>query len=178
MTLLADIDSPADRVAEFAGIEGFLGARGSLMLDVVFLAMIAILPVLAYSVFALARRRQYSAHKRLQLGLAIVLLTAVTAFEIDIRFFTNWEERAAASPYFTPGAWCPVWYSLAIHLAFAVPTLFIWIYVVLGALRRFPSPAAPSDYSRSHRKWGYIAAVFMTMTAMTGWVFYVLAFAL
>ena len=38
-------------VSEVPGINGILGTRASLMLDVVFLAMFAILPVLAFSIW-------------------------------------------------------------------------------------------------------------------------------
>ena len=37
-------------LAEFHGINGFLGTRASIMLDVVFLAMFLVLPVLAWSI--------------------------------------------------------------------------------------------------------------------------------
>ena len=42
--------------------------------------------------------------------------------------------------------------------------------------RHFPRPAAPSTYSRQHTFWAWLATLGMTMTAVTGWVFYWLAF--
>jgi uncharacterized membrane protein YozB (DUF420 family) len=162
--------------ATYAGWDGFLGTRASLMLDVVFLAMFAVLPALGVSM-RLVKRGKYDLHKKLQLLLGAVLLIAVVAFEVDMRLH-GWEERAYASPYFDPVAkWSsPVGISLIVHLFFAVPTAVIWIYVIVMALRRFPSPPRPNDYSPSHRIWGWIAAVEMTFTALTGWLFYYLAF--
>jgi len=61
-------------------------------------------------------------------------------------------------------------------LSFAVPTLVLWIVVVVAALRKFSRPPAPGPHSRWHARWGMIAAVEMLMTAVTGWVFYWLAF--
>ncbi|MFN5707735.1 MAG: DUF420 domain-containing protein, partial [Planctomycetota bacterium] len=71
-------------------LPGFLPARGSFMLDLVCVAMVAVTVLMLLSI-ALARfGRQYRWHRLLQLSLAIVLLLAVLAFEIDVRFFTDW----------------------------------------------------------------------------------------
>jgi hypothetical protein len=156
--------------------QGFLPTRGSWMLDFVFVAMFAIVPLLLASVYLVRVRRQYSLHQRLQSVLALVLLVAVAAFEIDMRFFTDWEELAAPSPYFQPDQWCPVWIVLAIHLCFAVPTPLIWGFVLVRAWRHFPHPATPAAHSRSHRLWGWVATWAMILTAVTGWIFFWMAF--
>jgi putative membrane protein len=168
MFLIAQLDYP--------GWEGFLGTRGSFMLDVVFLAMFAVLPVLAWSI-SLVKKRQFALHKTVQLLLGTVLLLAVVAFEVDMRL-NGWEERAIPSPYFNAEAkWsCPTGISLIIHLFFAVPTAFIWVYVIVMALRKFDAPPVPNAYSHTHKRWGWIAAVEMNLTALTGWIFYYLAF--
>ena len=155
---------------------GFLGTRGSLMLDVVFLAMFLVVPWLGVSIWLVRFRKKYDLHKWMQIVMGAVLLLAVTAFEVDMRFFTDWEELAEGSPYFQKGTWDAVWISLAIHLCFAVPTPFIWIVVIVRAIRQFPSPALPSKHSPQHILWARIAAAMMTPTAITGWVFYYLAF--
>lgn len=179
---------------DFPGIDGFLGTRASITLDLVFAAMFAILPVLAWSVWQVKRRRRYELHKRVQLALAAVLALAVTLFEIDMRFISGWRERALPSPFFAPTAAGPVWTFvyrgllgesevpglvfrvLAIHLVFAISTTVLWIAVTVRALRRFPTPPAPGEHSRSHRFWGQLAAWDMALTAATGWAFYWLAF--
>lgn len=154
-------------------MDGFLpGSRASIMLDVVFVAMFAVLPVLAWSVWLVRSRKRYALHKKVQLGLAGVLLVTVGAFEIDMQLLTVWELRAEPSPYWPTG----VWTSLGIHLAFAVPTFVLWIVVVVRALRRFPKPPTPGEHSSSHRFWGWLATAGMALTALTGWIFYWLAF--
>jgi putative membrane protein len=168
---------------DFPGLDGFLGSRASLMLDVVFLAMFVVTPLLVGSVYLVKYQRHYALHKQLQLAMAWLLLVAVLLFEIDIRV-NGWEERAAGndsiagSPYFDPAhKWtCPAGLSLMVHLTFAVPTLLLWIVVVVQALRRLPSPPLPGSHSRWHARWGMVAAVGMTMTSVTGWLFYWLAF--
>lgn len=155
----------------FPGINGFLGTRASIMLDIVFLAMFAVVPVMAWSI-NLAKRRQYQLHKTVQLVLGVVLLVAVLLFELDMRFVTKWSVRAEPSPYYD--SW--VYPSLYIHLFFAVPTAVIWVYTIVMALKKFPTPPRPCEYSAAHRRWGKLAAIEMFMTALTGWIFYYLAF--
>lgn len=128
----------------YPGPDGFLGWRGSFMMDVV-VAMALVLGVMTYSILRVRRGRNFQLHKRLQLTLGITLLLAITAFEIDVQFFSTWEERAAASPFFdAEQIWSsPAGVGLLVHLCFAVPTVVLWIVVIVQALRHFPSPAAP-----------------------------------
>ena len=153
------------------GLAGFLGTRASLMLDVVALAMLAVLPVLGFSIW-LVKRGHYVWHKRIQLTLALVLLATVVAFEVDMRFVTDWRAHAKGSPYYA--TW--VMPSLGIHLVFSVSTAALWIYVVTAALIKMPNPPGPSPYGPRHKFWARLAAIDMTLTAVTGWIFYWLAF--
>ena len=113
------------------------------MLDLVVGAMAVILPALAISIGLVRTGRRYVLHKRIQIALASLLAVTVVLFEIDLRFFTDWRERAVLSPYYDPGTWNAVSWSLTIHLLFALPTAVLWAAVVIQALRRFPSPPAP-----------------------------------
>jgi uncharacterized membrane protein YozB (DUF420 family) len=146
------------------------------MLDIVFLAMFAVVPVMGWSIYVVKYRQRYQLHKTVQLTLGLILLTAVTAFEIDMRI-TGWTERARPSPYWQDGRWNDwVDYSLMVHLFFAVPTAVLWVLVIVQALRKFPAPPMPNAYSPRHILWARLAALEMLMTAITGWVFYWLAF--
>jgi uncharacterized membrane protein YozB (DUF420 family) len=155
----------------YPDLDGFLGTRASLMLDVVFLAMFAVVPILGWSIYLVKYRRRYLLHKRIQLALASVLLVAVVLFEADVRVH-GWTRRAEPSPYYE--TW--VGYSLYVHLPFAVSTALLWIVVTVRAVRHFPRPPQPNEHSRSHLVWAKLAAIDMLLTAITGWVFYWLAF--
>src|SRR5262249_33776392 len=154
--------------ATYPGINGFLGARGSLMLDVVFLAMFVVVPILALSIFLVKFRGRYALHKLLQISMASVLLVTVVLFEFDMRL-NDWTKRAVESPYFDPAhVWtCPAGIGLMVHLCFAVPNLLLGGLVVVQALRNFSRPPKPGPHSQWHARWGMTAAIGMLCPALT-----------
>jgi len=158
------------------GLDGFLGSRASFMLDVVALAMVGVLPVLGWSIYLVKYRAQYALHKKLQLSLGIVLLITVALFEVDMRI-NGWRHRAAASPFSgQEGTTDWVLVALGVHLCFAVTTAVLWVIVIVQALRHFAKPPVPGPHSVWHRRFGKLAAIDMLCTAVTGWIFYWLAF--
>ena len=155
------------------GIDGFLGTRASFMLDVLFLAMFAVVMVLGWSVFQVKYRRRYQLHKWTQVALGAVLLVVVVLFEVDIRLH-GWQSRGAREGALVPDA--VVWYSLYTHLFFAITTVVLWPVTIFLAPRNFPNPPLPGPHSRLHVPLARLAALDMVLTAVTGWVFYWLAF--
>ena len=153
------------------GIDGFLGTRASIGMDVVLVGLWLLLPVLAWSV-VLVRRGNYSAHKALQLLIAAALLAAIVVFEIDVRLVSDWKARARPSPWWPTG----VLTALGVHLVFAVSTLVLLVWVLWEALRRFPVPPAPNAHGPRHRFFARLAAIDLVLTALTGTTFYWLAF--
>lgn len=143
-----------------------------MMLDLVVIAMVAVLAVLGWSIVQV-RRGRFAVHKRTQVILTAALLLAVGAFELEMRLF-GWEDRAAGQ--IGGHASATVWNVLYLHLVFAISSFFLWPSVVVLALRRFPNPPAPGDHSRTHRRLARAAAICMTFTAVTGWTFYYVAF--
>ncbi len=146
-------------------------SRATLMLDIVAVAMIAVVPVLAWSVRQVKLRRNFALHGRVQLVLGVILLAAVLLFEIDMR--THGWRHLAKSSRFDDTLLNHVLY---VHLFFAVATFFLWIWTIAGALRNFPRPPAPGSYSPRHKRVATLAAIGMFCTAATGWTFYVIAF--
>ena len=89
-------------------------------------------------------------------------------------YLKGWTPRAEPSPYWSDGT---VGRVLGVHLVFAVTTAVLWIVVLARALRNFASPPLPGPHSAWHKRWGWIAAIDMALTSLSGWVFYWLAFA-
>jgi uncharacterized membrane protein YozB (DUF420 family) len=153
------------------GIFTSLGSRASLGMDVVVVGLVALLPILAWSITAV-RRGRYGLHKRLQLLIVAALAAAIVFFEVDIRFLSDWRERARPSGFWPGG----VVTALAIHLVFAISTFVLWVWVMWEALARFPSPPAPGSHGLRHRVMARLAAIDLVITALTGGIFYWLAF--
>jgi putative membrane protein len=160
-------------------MHGFLGFDASLMLDVVMVALVLLVPVQFWSI-RLARSARYPLHKRVQLGLAAVLLVAVGAFEVDLQLLHGgWENVVNKDPDSPRLAGDDLWLVrrvLWVHLVFAVSTPLLWAATIVLALKRMPVPAAPCPHSRLHRKLGWASVIDLVFTAITGMLFYYLAF--
>jgi putative membrane protein len=157
----------------YPGIDGFLGTRAPLILDLLCLAMLAVVVVLAWSIYQVKYRRRYRLHKWTQVTLGAILLVVVILFEIDIRLH-GWQERAAGQL----GGQAPsaAVTALYVHLIFAVSTVLLWPTVIVLALHNFPNPPMPGAHSRIHVPLARVAATDMVLTTVTGWVFYWMAF--
>ncbi len=158
---------------EYPGWNGFLGTRASFMLDAVCVGMVVVMLVLSWSIRQVRVHRNFQLHKRVQLGLAALLAVVLTAFEVDIRL-NGWQVRSAGEFGTSPAP--AVFTALWIHLFFALTTVVLWIVVTVRALRNFANPPLRNEHSRFHRRFGWLAAIDMLLTTITGWVFYVMAF--
>ena len=154
-------------------MSGFLpfSSRSFFMMDFVCVAMVLFLPAMFIGVFLAKYKKSYQAHKVWQISLTSILLVTVILFEIEVRL-SNWKESAGQSPYYETLVF-PVLY---VHLCFAVSTLLLWLYSVWGALRGFKGLIAPGKYSITHSRLGFLSIIGMSMTAVSGWMFYYLAF--
>lgn len=142
------------------------------MLDFVTVVMLLVIIVLGVSIY-LVRCKRHRLHKRIQLCTAAALFLALIAFEVDMRFVTDWRSLAESSPYYDSGV---VDRFLYVHLCFAIPTPLVWIAVIWMALRKFKDGFDQGRDNRWHRISGRFAAGMMLMTAITGWGFYYVAF--
>ena len=141
------------------------------MLDLVAVAMVAIIPMLGWSIYLVRSRKKFRWHKRLQMSMGGVLLVALTLFELEMQI-VGWKDRAAESRYYE--SWLfPLLY---VHIAIAVTTAGLWIYTIVMALMHFGDPPRPGDHSRHHRRVARCAGLGMGGTAVSGWLFYYMAF--
>lgn len=160
--------------------DGFLGYRTSFMLDFVVVALVVIVPLLLISLWLVRFRQKYSAHRTMQLLLGFVLLIAVGAFEVDLQIVHGGWENIVAKQNLEPDVLerkiSSVRPWLLFHLLFAVTTPFFWIATIVLALWKFPRPPQPGRHSRWHRRLGWVSTVDITMTSVTGLIFYYVAF--
>ena len=157
--------------------DGFLGYRASLMLDVVVCALVIVVPTLIASLYAVKIRRNYGLHKALQITLGIVLLVAVGLFEIDMRLQGGIAGILAKRSRPLSAAELAWFYRLLyVHLLFAISTVGLWATTLTLALRRIPSPPGPCGHSRWHQRLGWLSAVDITLTSVTGLLVYYFGF--
>ncbi len=160
--------------------DGFFGYPTTFMLDFVVCALALVVPLLLWSLWLVKFKRQYALHKRLQIALGIILLVAVTAFEVDVQMVHGgWESIVAKqqlSPEALAGKITAVRPWLLVHLVFAVTTPVLWTVTLVLALRRFNSPPVPGKHSRLHKTLGWASAIDITLTSVTGLLFYYVAF--
>lgn len=156
---------------------GFLGYASTLMLDVVVCALVLVVPILLYSIYTVKFQRNYQLHKFLQVGLGIVLLVTVGLFELDMRLHGGWRAIVAQrTPELSPEHLARVEQILSIHLRFAVTTCVLWAVTLVQALRRFSNPPFPGEHSARHKILGWLAAIDITLTSVTGLWWYYVAF--
>ena len=154
---------------------GFLGYDTTLMLDMVATALFFIAPLLIYSVVAVRYRRQFARHRKLQITLGALLLATVSAFEIDVQLVHGGWENIVGDRR-TPDELEVIRRVLWVHLLFAVSTPVLWVTTLVAAIRGFGSPPHPGAHSKTHRILGWIAAVDLLLTSVTGMLFYYMAF--
>lgn len=152
--------------------EGFIpGSRASFLMDALVIAMAFILVVLAFSIKQ-AQKKQYQNHKKIQVTCGIILILAVIAFEVEVRFF-GWREHAKVSPYFDT----TLFPFLYFHIVWATLAVIFWGMQIFQSFKNIgKNMARPPEYSAKHRRTGKISILLMFGTAVTGWIFYYMAF--
>ena len=158
--------------------DGFLGFRTSFMLDFVVCALVLVVPAIVFSLYLVKVRRNFRAHRNVQVVLAVVLLAAVVAFEIDMQLVQGgWENVVDKREQpLSDAEKESVRQVLWIHLVFAISSPLLWLATIVHAFRRLPSPPAPNEHSGLHRKLGWASVVDLVLTSVTGLWFYYVAF--
>jgi len=152
--------------------EGFLPfGRGTLIIDLVAVALVAILPLFSFSLYVIKYRQNYQLHKRLQIFISATLAIIILFFEIEMRFF-GWRHLAEESAYFDTLLY-PL---LMVHLVVAITTVTIWSLTMYRALKFFSKPPSPGAHSVGHKRMAKVAAIGLYLTIGTGWLFYYVAF--
>lgn len=157
--------------------DGFLGYPTSVMLDVVACALVVVVPTLLFSLYAVKVRRNYRLHKHLQITLGVVLLIVVGLFETDMQIQGGISGILAKRPRpLSPDEQSFFDGLLKVHLCFAISTVFLWGATLILALKRIPDPPAPCAHSKLHKPLGWLSAVDITLTAVTGLMVYYFGF--
>jgi uncharacterized membrane protein YozB (DUF420 family) len=157
--------------------KGFLGYPSTLMLDVVVCALALVVPVLLYSIYLVKFRRNYLWHRNIQTALGATLLVTVCLFEIDMRLNGGWMEILKnRSVQLSTAQLEWVRSVLIVHLVFAVSAVLLWAITLTHGWKRIPNPPMPSPHSGLHKLLGWLSTITLTLTSVTGLIFYYYAF--
>lgn len=157
--------------------KGFLGYPSTLMLDVVVCALVLVVPVLLYSIYLVKFRRNYLWHRNLQTALGAALLLTVSLFEIDMRLHGGWQQILKnREVQLEPDQLEWVRQILLVHLVFAVSAVLLWAVTLTHGWKRIPNPPQPSPHSGLHKWLGWSSTITLTLTSVTGLIFYYYAF--
>ncbi len=149
--------------------EGFLGTRADLLIDTIMIAS-GLIPLGMMFAIAFVSKGKIVWHKNLQILLLLLMTVVVMVLEVDIRL-GDVTTRVHQSNYW--GSAILAWVFGA-HLFLALSTFFIWVWLVLKSSLRYPQPFEHFH----HALWGRILFVDLVLTLITGWVVYLLLFAL
>jgi hypothetical protein len=154
-------------------LEAILGSsRAPLVFDVLVTAMPLVLIAVGFGLYQVRVHRNYDFHRKIQLTISAVLLIVVIWFEVNVRV-QGWIENAQPSPFFNSGLF-PFLY---LHVAIAVSSAALWVNQVSHALRHFSKNYEIAAKEKvKHLRRGWLTIGMMSLTTITGWIFYYLAF--
>ncbi len=153
--------------------KGFLGTSASFMLDFVVVSLVAVVPLLLFSLYLVKIKKSYSLHKKLQIFLSIALGGVVGLFEVDMRLQGGFWAMAKNSPYAESDFLHRL---LTVHLCFSISTVIFWAVTLFAALKFIPAPPGPSRFSPTHKIMAWITIADLVGTVVTGLMVYYYGF--
>jgi len=150
---------------------GFLGTRAPFFMDFVMI-MVALLPLLVAIAISFAKKRNYRAHAFMQTFIYVVAVIVVGYFEYGVRLGGGYEGFVQGSSVSHNYAF----YVLIFHIAVAIIGFIIWTHTLITARIDSKKHTLPGLYSKTHRKAGKRAFVWIVATAITGIWVYILLF--
>lgn len=145
-------------------------SRAPLVVDLMAFSLAFVVPLVGVGII-LVKKRMYRAHRWVMQSIGIGMGGVLLWFEYVMRTI-GWRDFAMDSPYYE--TWLIP--TLIVHLLFAIPTLILWVITIYGALRQFPRPPKPSNYSKIHKRQGRLAITLSLGTCLTAYGFYWMAF--
>jgi len=150
---------------------GFLGSRANLLIDAI-LVINLIAPFWALYAARFARRREYTRHAWLQLGLIVLMFTCLFTLEGYIRLSGGSGSLVAASPYYGTTL---LRVAFLLHILPATGTYLVWLYFIIKSYRQRQS--LPGDYSKTHKVLGKLVIAGLIWIALSAIVVYYYGFA-
>lgn len=148
----------------------FYTAKAPLTMKIILFVLPVLLFIQFFSVVAVKIHR-YSLHRFLQMAISLVMGVWLIFFELDVRII-GWRSYAQHSPFYD--SW--LFPALMLHVCFAIPFVLMWFSTLYGALKNFKKSAMSPKYSMMHKRMGTGSLLAFLGTAVSGVLFYWLAF--
>jgi len=151
---------------------GFLGVRGNLITDFVFVCNL-IAPIWALAAARAARRGDHARHLRLQAGLWLAMIVNLFLLEGLIRLSGGSGSLMGDSPW---AGTTTLEVAFLLHVVPAVATYLLWSWLVVVTYRRWKA-ATMGSFSARHMLLGKIVIAGLIWTAVSACFVYYLTFA-
>ena len=149
---------------------GFLGTKAPFFMDFVTL-IVALLPLLVGVAISFAKKRKYTLHAKVQMGIFIVSVIVVSYFEYGVRLGGGYETFVKN----TNVSHDYLFIVLIVHISISVITLGFWFSTIWRGLSDSRQGGLPGNYSQSHKKAGIRTFIGIALTSLTGiWVYLLL----
>jgi len=150
-------------------MQGFLGTRSDFIVDAV-MVYFALLPFLMLYSFHLVSKQKVLLHRNLQIFLLLLTTISVISLELDIRL-GELNAKAYLSSYYDS---LTLKYTFFVHLLFAISSFLLWAWMVF----KYSNFSLNKIKSTKHILLGKIVFWGMVLTVITGWLIYMMVFAL
>jgi hypothetical protein len=152
--------------------DGFLGVRGNLLTDFVFVCNL-VAPIWAVMAAGAARRGEHERHMRLQMGLWMAMLANLFLLEGLIRLSGGSGSLMGDSPW---AGTTVLEAAFLVHVVPAVATYLLWSWLVIVTYRRWRK-SAMAPFAPRHRMLGKVVIAGLVWTAISSCFVYYLTFA-
>jgi putative membrane protein len=125
---------------------GFLGTKAPFFMDVVTL-IVAILPLLIYSVILLARKKYFRAHIICQNIIFAISIIVIAYFEIGVRVGGGFNEFMTE----TTVSYTYALIVLIVHIIIATLTLINWTVTIIKGNYNYNKGTLPGRFSSAHK---------------------------
>jgi len=146
-------------------------------LDLTIFIMTAVLLLTLFSPFGvyyavkLAKKRDYKTHRKIQNIIFFICVLGVLALEILIRYSGGSGSLASNSEYYGTSFFT---ITLVSHILVAVLTYLLWTILVILSNRKYQK-TLPGEFSKIHKKLGYVIFGGLVYTAITALVVYLMS---
>ncbi|MHC5202742.1 DUF420 domain-containing protein [Myroides sp. LJL119] len=140
----------------------------SLFIMTTVLILTVISPFALYYAQQIAKKKDYSKHRKLQNIIFIVCVIGVLSLEILIRFSGGSGSLASTGKYFGT-----TFFSLILisHILVAVGSYILWTYLIIVSNRKFKK-TLPGKFSKTHKQIGILIFFGLLYTAITAVMVY------